>query len=295
VFSAQTCINVSALLHKTTNVPLVPGKSSLFSIVNTKATKQNREQVTSVERALSILELLASRNHGLSTSEISRAARVPKSSTSYLLRTLVGRGYVRRDGETGQHTLGIRVLSLGGQAVQGMALREFAMPLLREIVEVTRLGSHLAILDHGDAVYIERIESPGFIKMDIWSGRRVAPQATAVGKALICQLSREEVQEIAALHPITPVSATTIVTLPHLLEDLEVIRRRGYAIDDEEHAVGVRCVAAPVFAANGEVAAAIGVSGTVSQVSDDYMPALGKIVQTTALKLSAQLGGRRNR
>src|SRR5690349_20035175 len=67
-----------------------------------------RSQVTSVERALSILELLASRNHGLSTSEISGVAKVPKSSTSYLLRTLVGRGYVRRDVETGQHTLGIR-------------------------------------------------------------------------------------------------------------------------------------------------------------------------------------------
>src|SRR5918993_2454726 len=176
-----------------------------------KRTGQNREQVTSVERALSILELLASRNQGLSTSEISRAARLPKSSTSYLLRTLVGRGYVRRDVETGQHTLGIRVLSLGGQAMQGMALRELAMPQLRQLVKSTRLGAHLAILDHGDAVYIERIESPGFIKMDIWSGRRVAPQATAVGKALICQLSREEVQEIAALHPITPVSARTIV------------------------------------------------------------------------------------
>ncbi|HEY3579347.1 MAG TPA: IclR family transcriptional regulator [Pyrinomonadaceae bacterium] len=255
----------------------------------------SREQVTSVERALSILELLASRNHGLSTSEISRAAKVPKSSTSYLLRTLVGRGYVHRDLETGQHTLGIRVLSLGGQAMQGMALRELAMPHLRQIVETTRLGSHLAILDHGEAVYIERIESPGFIKMDIWNGRRVAPQVTAVGKALICQLSREEVQEIAGLHPVRPVSARTIVTLPHLLEDLAAIRRRGYAIDDEEHAVGVRCVAAPVFAATGEVVAAIGVSGTVSQMNDDHLHSFGKIVQTIALKLSAQLGGRRSR
>src|SRR5678816_4677735 len=120
----------------------------------TSKRDHNREQVTSVERALSILELLASRNHGLSTSEISRVARVPKSSTSYLLRTLVGRGYVRRDLETGQHTLGIRILSLGGQAMQGMALRELAMPHLRQIAETTRLGSHLAILDHGDAVYI---------------------------------------------------------------------------------------------------------------------------------------------
>ena len=163
------------------------------------------------------------------------------------------------------------------------------------IVETTHLGSHLAILDHGDAVYIERIESPGFIKMDIWNGRRVAPQATAVGKALICQLSREEVQEIAGLHALRQVSPRTIVTLPHLFEELAAIRRRGYAIDDEEHAIGVRCVAAPVFSATGEVVAAIGVSGTVSQLNDDYLTSLGKIVQTTALKLSAQLGGRRSR
>src|SRR6267143_960600 len=125
-----------------------------------KKRAPSREQVTSVERALSILELLASRHQGLSTSQISRSAKLPKSSTSYLLRTLVGRGYVRRDVETGQHTLGIRVLSLGGQAMQGMALREIAVPQLRHIVEVTRLGAHLAILDHCDAVYVERIESP---------------------------------------------------------------------------------------------------------------------------------------
>src|SRR5712664_4248447 len=218
-----------------------------------KKRPSTREQVTSVERALSILELLASKHQGLSTSAISRSTNLPKSSTSYLLRTLVARGYVRRDTETGQHTLGIRVLSLGGRAVQEKALRE------------------LAILDHGDAVYVERIESPGFIKMDIWNGRRVAPQATAVGKALICRLERQEVQEIAALHPLSPVSPKTIVTLPHLLEELAAIRRRGYAIDDEEHAVGVRCGAAPVFAAGGEVVAAIGVSGTVSQLNDDYL------------------------
>ena len=128
-----------------------------------------------------------------------------------------------------------------------------------------------------------------------WNGKRVAPQATAVGKALICHLSREEVQEIAGLHPLRPVSPRTIVTLPHLFEELAAICRRGYAIDDEEHAVGVRCVAAPVFSASGEVVAAIGVTGTVSQLIDDYLPSLGKIVQTAALKLSAQLGGRRSR
>src|SRR5215813_12266771 len=242
-----------------------------------KKQPKRREQVTSVERALSILELLASKQQGLSSSAISRLAGVPKSSTSYLLRTLTARGYVRRDPESGQHTLGIRVLSLGGQAMQGMALRDVAFPHLRNLVERTRLGAHLAILDHGDAVYIERIESPGFIKMDIWIGRRVAPQLTAVGKALICHLEPEAIQEIISRHPITPASSKTILKLPRLMEELALTRQRGYAVDDEEHAAGVRCAAAPIFAATGEVVAAIGVSGTASQLNDDYLPKVGNL------------------
>jgi DNA-binding IclR family transcriptional regulator len=257
-------------------------------------TAASDTQVISVERALTILELLAEKRQGLTTSDISRRTRIPKSSTSYLLRTLVARGYVRRDALTGQHTLGLRMLSLGGQAMQSMQLREVAIPHLRNVVERTRLGAHLAILDHGDAVYIERIESPGFIKMAIWVGRRMPPQVTAVGKALICHLDRHDIQEIVAAHPMTPASSKTILSIPRLLEDLAQTRQRGFAIDDEEHASGVRCVAAPVFAASGEVVAAIGVSATTSQLNDDYFPTVGQIVRTAALKLSSQLGSHRS-
>jgi IclR family acetate operon transcriptional repressor len=142
---------------------------------------------------------------------------------------------------------------------------------------------------------VERIESPGFIKMDIWNGRRVAPHATAVGKALICQLETQELQEIVAHHRTVPASANTITTVPRLLTELATTRQRGYAIDNEEHAVGVRCVAAPVFASTGDIVAAIGVSGTVSQLSDSYLSSVGNIVRTAALKLSAQLGSRASR
>jgi IclR family KDG regulon transcriptional repressor len=256
------------------------------------ASQQNskRAAVASVERALTILELLAEKQQGLTTSEISRRAKIPKSSASYLLRTLTARGYLRRDSETGHFTPGIRMLSLGGQAIQGMQLRDVALPYLRQIAERTRLDSHLAMLDHGDAVYVERIESTGFIKMAIWVGKRVAPQVTAIGKALICHMERYEIQEIVGTHQVSPVSAKTIVSLPHLLDELAVTRQRGYAFDDEEHALGVRCVAAPVVAASGEVVAAIGVSGTVSQINDDYVSVLGNILRTTAIKFSAQLG-----
>lgn len=255
-----------------------------------RESSTGRAAVVSVERALTILELLAEKQQGLTTSEISRRAGIPKSSASYLLRTLAARGYLRRNSETGQFTPGIRMLSLGGQAVQGMQLREVALPYLRQIVERTRLGTHLAILDHGDAVYVERIESPGFIKMAIWVGKRVAPQVTAIGKALICYLERHEIQEIVGTHQVSPASAKTILSLPHLLEELGLTRQRGYAFDDEEHARGVRCVAAPVVAASGEVVAALGVSGTVSQINDDYVSSLGNILRTAAIKFSAQLG-----
>lgn len=251
-----------------------------------------RAQVTSVERALTVLELLAEKRQGLTTSDLSRRAHVPKSTMSYLLRTLVRRGYVRRDAVTGHHTLGTRLLTLGGQAMQGMELREVAMPYLRQIVERTRLGAHLAILDHGAAVYVERIESPGFIKMAIWIGRRMPPQVTAVGKALICQLDPHDIREIVANNPAGNVTPKSIQRMPELYEELARVRERGYAIDDEESAMGVRCVAAPVVAASGEIVASLGVSATVSQLHDDYLPVVAGIVRSAALKLSAQLGSR---
>ena len=250
-----------------------------------------RSQVASVERALTILELLAERREGLSTSDLSRRARIPKSSTSYLLRTLVARGYVRRN-DAGHHTLGLRLLSLGGLAMQGMELREAALPHLRYVVDRTRFDAHLAILDHGDAVYIERVEGPGFIKMATWVGRRMVPHVTAVGKALICHLDPNEVADLLKQHQIKPATGKTITTLPKLLAELAETRRRGYAIDDEEHEARVRCVAAPVLAPGGDVIASIGVSGTVGQITDEQLARIGAVVRSAAMKLSGQLGMR---
>jgi IclR family transcriptional regulator, KDG regulon repressor len=255
---------------------------------------KGREQVRSVERALSVLELLASKQKGLSTMAISRLARVPKTSTSYLLRTLVKHGYVKRD-EAGLHTLGIKLLSLGGQATQNMPLREVTLPHLRSIVDQTRFDAHLAILDDTEAVYVERVEGPGFIKMATYVGRRMPPHVTAVGKALMCQLDQSEVKRLFDKHNIKPRTTKTITSLAKLLAELNTTRSRGYAIDDEESSDRVRCVAAPIIAPNGEVIAAIGISGTVGQMPDDQIPRLGSIIRTAAIKLSGQLGTRGTR
>lgn len=250
--------------------------------------EKSREQVTSVERALSILELLASKQKGVNTTDIGRLARVPKSSTSYLLRTLVKHGYVSRD-DAGLHTVGIKVLSLAGQVMQNIPLRAIALPHLQHLVDRTGFGAHLAILDHGEAVYIERVEGPGFIKMATWVGRRMVPHVTAVGKALISQLDPDTVKGLFEQHNIKPRTANTITSLPRLLADLKQTRLRGYAIDDEESSDRVRCVAAPVKV-NGEVIAAIGISGTVGEMSNDKVERIGSVIRTTATKLSNEVG-----
>lgn len=171
---------------------------------------------------------------------------------------------------------------------QSIGLRGLALEYLDNVVEQTELGAHLAILDRYDVLYVERVEAPGMIKMDIWPGKRISPGITAVGKAIMCQLKRHEVQKIAAQHDASSVS----MTLPRLLEMLGETRRRGYAIDYEEHAVGVRCVAAPVFDESNNIAAAIGVSGTVNQLDGERIPKVGNIVMSEALKLSLRLGFR---
>src|SRR6202140_4380806 len=109
---------------------------------------------TAVERALNILETVAHRREGLPNSEISRKLAIPKSSASYILRTLERRGYLRREVETGRYRLGLKILSLGGDAQANLDLAHVALPYMRLLVEKIRRTSHLAVLDQGEAVYI---------------------------------------------------------------------------------------------------------------------------------------------
>ena len=147
---------------------------------------------TAVERALNILENVAHRRDGLTNSEISRKLAIPKSSASCILRTLERRGYLRRDAETGHYKLGLKILSLGGDAQSNLDIADLAPPFMRSLVERVQLTAHLAVLDQGEAVYIEKVEAPGFFKVNTWVGRRMYLHSTSVGKALLAWLPKQE-------------------------------------------------------------------------------------------------------
>lgn len=243
---------------------------------------------TAVERALSLLEAIAQRG-GLTNSELSRRLGIPKSSASYLLRTLEQRGYLRRERETGKYQLGLKVLSLSRGVLTGLDIRELALPVLRKLVDRCELTAHLAVLDRGQAVYVEKVDAPGFIKMDTWVGRYMVVHATSVGKALVAHLPKEEVEAILKEHGLPKRTAKTISTRAKFLLELERVRVQGYAVDDEENNLGARCVAAPVFDSLGEVQASVGVSGTTGQIDRRHLPRVAEMVKEAGRKISQHL------
>jgi DNA-binding IclR family transcriptional regulator len=244
---------------------------------------------TAVERALNILESVAERPNGLSNSEISRKLAIPKSSASYILRTLERRGYLRREGQTGRYRLGLKILSLGRDAQSNLDIRDVAVPFMRSLVERVHLTAHLAVLDQGEAVYIEKIEAPGFFKVNTWVGRRMYLHSTSVGKALLAWLPKQEVDTIVRQQGMKKRTPKTIHSVSRLLADLELVRERGYARDDEENSTGARCLGAPIVDAAGNVTAALGVSGTLTQVDEENVSRIAEALKETARRISRQL------
>jgi DNA-binding IclR family transcriptional regulator len=244
---------------------------------------------TAVERALNILEATAHRREGLTNAEISRRLTIPKSSASYILRTLERRGYLRREAETGRYRLGLKILSLGGDAQANLEIAEVALPFLRSLVEKIHLTVHLAVLDQGEAVYIEKVEAPGFFRVNTWVGRRMFLHSTSVGKCLMAWLPKQDVEGLAKQQGLKKRTPKTITTISRLLAELEHVKQLGQAMDDEENSVGARCLGAPIFDALGNVTAAIGASGTLTQLDEANIPRIAEALKETARRISRQL------
>ncbi len=252
--------------------------------------RQIENPSTAVERTLLILEAAAQRDGGLSNADFSRKLKIPKSSASYILRTLVQHGYLRRDKEDGKYRLGMKVLTLSRGALSGIDVRSVALPIMRHLVEQVHITTHLAILDHNEAVYVEKVEAQSFIKMDTWIGRRMEVHTTGVGKAILAFLDAKEQEAILRQRGLKKLTPLTITSVPKLMREFDHIRQVGYAVDDEENSLGVRCVGAPIFNAGGKVEASIASTGTITDVPRDAVPRLAEMVKEAARRISNQIG-----
>jgi DNA-binding IclR family transcriptional regulator len=244
---------------------------------------------TAVERALTILEVAAQRREGLTNSEISRRLAIPKSSASYILRVLDRRGYLRRNAATGRYRLGLRLLSLGKDAQSSVDLAEVAFPFMRALVDRIHMTAHLAVLDQGEAVYVEKVEAAGFFKVNTWVGRRMYLHSTSVGKALLAWMPKSEAESILRQQGLKKRTPKTITSVPRLVAELERVRDLGHSVDDEENSLGARCVGVPIFDSGGVVVAALGASGTLTQTDEANFARIVEGLKDAARKISRQL------
>jgi IclR family acetate operon transcriptional repressor len=193
-------------------------------------------------------------------------AGLSKSSTHRQLQTLIDEGYVVQDGDS-RYRLGLKLLWLASDLVDGLGLERMVRPVLDEMARATRETVHMALLDGKVAVYVEKVDALSPIRrMYSRVGKRVPFHCTGLGKAILAYMPAECVREIIAAEGLPRYTANTITDPDGLLAHLALIRTQGYALDDEEHEEGVRCIAAPLFDRQQHVLGALSVATLTHRV-----------------------------
>ena len=250
-----------------------------------RVTPRKDLHATSVERAFAILEFLDGSRRGWNISELSRKLRLPKSSTHVIVRTLERLGYMTLDPRTREYSLGLKVSGLGRGLMKSLSLPERALRPMQWLVEVSRCTAQLAVLADDQAMYIQKVEGPGLIQFDSYIGKRTNVHCTGVGKVLLAFASEQKQEHILNRKSFAHYTNKTITSPNMLRKELIRVRQRGYAIDDEEEELEVRCLAAPVFSQSGEFMAALAIAGTIGQIRDENIDELVRYVIQAANRI----------
>jgi IclR family acetate operon transcriptional repressor len=240
--------------------------------------------VHSVERAFTMLENLAENGGKLNLSDLASASGLPQATIHRILQTLALHGYVRREGKT--YSLGPNLIFLGRIASE--MLGAWSRPTLLRLADEIGETASLAVLDADDVVYLAQVPSDRyFLRMFTQVGRRLAPHATAVGKVLLAQLEPAKLAWIIKYRGLPEVTSRTITNPATLKQQLELIKLQGFAVDDGEHELGVRCVAVPVLDAPRRMA--VSISGPESRLSLARTSDVVPVLERSAAELSELL------
>jgi IclR family acetate operon transcriptional repressor len=252
------------------------------------AEPANRGGVQSVERAFELLEVLADAGGTAALGELAARADLPQPTIHRLVRTLLAMGYVRQLPNR-QYSLGPKLIRLGETAAR--LIGAWSRQHLTGLVERTGETSNMAVLDNDMAVYVAQVPSPHAMRMFTEVGRRVHPHSTGVGKALLMQLPNEEVLALLKRTGMPALTKNSHTTPEALIGDLELSRSRGYAVDEGEQEVGVRCFAVPV--PDAPTLTAISISGPAARVTlksaTKVTPLLKRVARDLASEFDKEL------
>jgi IclR family transcriptional regulator, KDG regulon repressor len=246
-------------------------------------------KLSSLDKSLNIIDLLSKNPRGLSLSAISKMLGIPSSTAHHILSTFLSHGYISKDPETRKYSLGFRFVSISKGILENVDVRTIAHDHLTRLHERCRESVFLAVLRDDKIAYIDRINYLSGLSLATNVGFTTDPHATAGGKVLLSGLLREEIERIYGNKPLRRYGRNTITTLHDLFRELENVKTRGYAIDDEEYYEGVRCVGAPIRA-GGKIVAAISLTGSVFSITMDRIrEELIGLAVDTAGKISSEM------
>ena len=261
--------------------------------MDTRVADQGQDyhkKVPSVDRALDLLELLASANTGMSLSVISRRLNIPKSSAYYLVTSLARRNCVWRSPDRRVYSLGTDAPGFLKACDAESELKTLCAPHLEALSKSLGMPAQIGMREGGEVRIIARTQMPG-LKLDSWVGRHFDLHCTALGKALISNLADAELEKLLKIRGLARHNQNTVCLLAPLKSQLAEIRSCGFATDDEEHELGVRCVASPLFNSSGGIIAAIGVFASSEHLLRSEMPEVGVKLRTVAREVTRTLNG----
>jgi IclR family KDG regulon transcriptional repressor len=242
-----------------------------------------------ISKVFRILEAIDASPSGLGLTSICSVTRLNKSTAHRFLKHLAGEGYLIR-AEGGKYLIGPKLSQMGGRVDHRATLQAVSRPILSELWKSTRETVNLATLDQGSVLYIEVLESPHEFRLSSRVGTRRSLHATGLGKALAAFLHEKHREQILSGLNFQAVTPNTIKNLVQFRQELEKVRRNGYAVDDEEATLGARCVSAPILGSDGEAIGAISVSGPTTRVGREQVDALAAAVVHAANTISSTMG-----
>ncbi len=250
----------------------------------------HRKVIASVQHALNILDLFDGSRVELGNAEIARFLDMDPGTVAGLVYTLKANHYLDQNPVNRKYRLGLKLAERGSVLLKQMDLRKVAAPHLEELLRWSSESVNLAIRDHNEVVYIERLFSEHALGIRSELGKRAPLHSTALGKAILAHMDAREMQASLADYRFIPVTRYTITDPQTFLRDIVRVRQEGFAIDEQENELGGRCLAAPIFDNNGDVIAAVSISAPIQRLPDERVEEVGCKIKAVALEISRNIG-----
>jgi IclR family acetate operon transcriptional repressor len=267
-------------------------QKQVSALVN-KTSGSSVGQVRSLTRGLLLLQRLSETSAGLGLTEIAGSLGLAPSTAHRLLNSMRQLDFVDFDEATGQWLIGVNAFVVGNAYLKTRDFVAQARPFMKQLVTETGETCNLAILDGESHVYVAQVECSEVMRLVVQLGSRGKVHASAVGKALLSSMPENEVMRIIQSTGLPRLTNNTLRTPAAFVKELQLVRERGYAIDDEEQAVGLRCIAVNIYDEHCDAVGAISVSGPTARITNNRFPELSAAVVKNAAQISHAIGGQK--